>query len=53
MRLTEHFLDLQMPLLFDVMLHFGTLIATLFFFRKDLANLMLALFKLDFKSENG
>jgi undecaprenyl-diphosphatase len=53
LRLTEHFFSLKVPLLFDVMLHVGTLIVTLFFFRKDIKNILGALAKGDFKTKNG
>jgi undecaprenyl-diphosphatase len=53
LRLTEHFLNLNVPILFDVLLHGGTLIVTLLFFRKDIKNILIALAKRDFKSENG
>lgn len=53
LRLTEHFLDLKVPILFDVLLHVGTLIVTLLFFHKDIKNILVALGKRDFKTENG
>jgi undecaprenyl-diphosphatase len=53
LRLTEHFLDLKVPILFDVLLHAGTLIVTLLFFHKDIKNSLVALGKRDFKTENG
>lgn len=53
LQLTEHFLNLNVPILFDVLLHGGTLIVTLFFFRKDIKNILAALAKRDFKTENG
>jgi undecaprenyl-diphosphatase len=53
LKLTEYFLDLKVPILFDVILHIGTLIVTLFFFRKDIKNMLSALISLDFKTENG
>ena len=53
LRLTEHFLDLKVPILFDVLLHAGTLIVTLLFFHKDIKNILVALVKWDFKTENG
>jgi undecaprenyl-diphosphatase len=45
LRLTEHFLDLKVPILFDVLLHAGTLIVTLLFFHKDIKNILVALGK--------
>jgi len=53
LRIAEHFFGLTVPLLFDVILHFGTLIVILLFFRKDVKNILGALMKRDFKSENG
>ena len=53
LRLAEHFLGLTVPILFDIILHIGTLIVILFFFRKDVKNILTALAHLDFKSENG
>jgi len=53
LRITEHFLGLTVPLLFDVALHVGTLIIILLFFRKDIKTILAALVKGDFKSENG
>ena len=53
LRLTEHFSGLKVPILFDVLLHTGTLVVTLLFFRKDVRNILAALGKWDFKTENG
>ena len=54
LRIAEGLFGLTMlPLLFDVTLHVGTLIVVLFFFRKDIKLVLLALVKGDFKSENG
>jgi undecaprenyl-diphosphatase len=53
LRITEQLLGLTLPLLFDVTLHVGTLIIILFFFRKDIKLVLMALVKGDFKSENG
>jgi undecaprenyl-diphosphatase len=53
LRLTEHFLGLEVPILFDVLLHVGTLMVTLLFFRKDIKNILAALGRWDFKTENG
>ena len=53
LRITEQFLGLTVPLLFDVALHVGTLIIILLFFRKDVKTILAALVKGDFKSENG
>ncbi len=55
LRLTERYLfpDTPIPILFDVTLHIGTLIITLFFFRKDVKSILLALLHLDFKTDEG
>ena len=53
LRLTEYFWNLKVPILFDGLLHVGTLIVTLFFFRKDIKNILVALAKRNFKTENG
>jgi undecaprenyl-diphosphatase len=39
--------------LFDVTLHVGTLMVVVFYFRKDIRNILSALAHLDFKSEHG
>lgn len=49
-RLAEHFLGLKLPLLFDVVLHVGTLLVTIFFFKDDIKRILMALIRLDFKS---
>ena len=53
LRLTELFFGLTVPLLFDVILHLGTLAVVLVFFRKDVKAVLGALVKGDFKSESG
>jgi undecaprenyl-diphosphatase len=42
-----------LPALFDVVLHFGTLLVTLVYFRRDILNVFRALAKWNFKSEDG
>jgi len=53
LRITEQILGLTLPLLFDVVLHAGTLAIVILFFRKDVKAILLAFVKGDFKSENG
>jgi undecaprenyl-diphosphatase len=53
LRLAEHFLNLTVPILYDVTLHIGTLVVIFIFFRKDIKKILQALIHLDFKSENG
>ncbi|MEM2099417.1 MAG: undecaprenyl-diphosphate phosphatase [Candidatus Bathyarchaeia archaeon] len=53
LRLAEHFFGLNVPILFDVLLHAGTLIVTLSFFHHDIKKILAALAKGNFKTENG
>ncbi len=53
LRITEQILGLTLPLLFDVVLHAGTLAIVLLFFRKDVKAILLAFVKGDFESEKG
>jgi undecaprenyl-diphosphatase len=46
-------MKINVPLLFDVMLHFGTLLAVIVFFWKDIIKILKSLFTFDFKSEEG
>jgi undecaprenyl-diphosphatase len=51
--LAQMLLGMQVPLLFDVLLHAGTLLAVLAFFRKDAWKMLSAALRLDFRSEYG
>ena len=51
--ITQTVLGLNPPLIFDVMLHFGTLIVVLAVFRKDIADIIKALVKRDFETDEG
>jgi undecaprenyl-diphosphatase len=53
LRVAERLFGLETSILFDVLLHVGTLMVTLLFFRKDIRNILIALGKWDFKTENG
>ncbi|MEM2338239.1 MAG: undecaprenyl-diphosphate phosphatase [Candidatus Bathyarchaeia archaeon] len=53
LKICENLLGLKVPLLFDVVLHVGTLIVVLAFFRNDIAATLRALTNLDFKTEHG
>ncbi len=53
LRLAEHFMQLSIPILFDVILHIGTLIVIFIFFRKDIKNILTALAHMNFKNESG
>ncbi|MFH1257567.1 MAG: undecaprenyl-diphosphate phosphatase [Candidatus Micrarchaeota archaeon] len=43
-------MNVQPPIIFDIMLHVGTLIAAIAYFRKDISNMLLALAKFDRKN---
>ena len=51
--IAEKTLTLYVTPLLNVTLHLGTLIVVIFYFRKDVKNILAALVHLDFKSENG
>lgn len=53
LKIAQKLMGLQVTPLLDVTLHLGTLIVVLFYFRKDVKNILTALVHLDFKSENG
>lgn len=51
--ISQKLLEVNPPLIFDVMLHVGTLIVVLIVFRKDIVNIIKAVAKRDFKTEEG
>jgi undecaprenyl-diphosphatase len=51
--ITQKILGLNLPLIFDMMLHVGTLIVVLTVFRKDIADIIKAVVKRDFENEKG
>lgn len=51
--IVQELLGIEVPLSFDVMLHFGTLLAVFVVFWKDILKILKSLFKLDFKSQDG
>jgi undecaprenyl-diphosphatase len=53
LRLFEKILDFEAPILFDVILHVGTLIVILTFFRREIWKMLTALVRLDFRTEHG
>jgi undecaprenyl-diphosphatase len=53
LKIAEHYLGLTTTPLFNLILHLGTLIVVLFYFRTDIKNILTALVHLDFKSEYG
>jgi undecaprenyl-diphosphatase len=53
LKLTEVFLGIGITPLFNLVLHGGTLAVLIFYFRKEVKNILVALVHLDFRSENG
>ncbi|MCW4005876.1 MAG: undecaprenyl-diphosphate phosphatase [Candidatus Bathyarchaeota archaeon] len=53
LKLAGIYLGLDVTPLFNIILHAGTLMVVVFFFRHEVKALLSALFRLDFKSENG
>ena len=51
--ITQKVLGLNLPLIYSVMLHVGTLIVVLTVFRKDILDIIKALVKRDFETEEG
>lgn len=53
LRVAEHFFGLSVPLLFDVLLHAGTLLVILIYFRVAIKNVLVSLWHRDFHSGDG
>lgn len=53
LKLAERALNLTLPVLFDVVLHLGTLAVVIAFFRSDIQKILSALKRLNFKSDYG
>ena len=53
LKLYDIFLGLEMPISFDGVLHIGTLIVIVAFFRKEICKILSALVHSDFKTEHG
>jgi undecaprenyl-diphosphatase len=51
--IAQKYLGLNLPLIFSVMLHVGTVVVVLLVFRKDVAEILRALVKGDFETEEG
>ncbi|MDH5390010.1 MAG: undecaprenyl-diphosphate phosphatase [Candidatus Bathyarchaeota archaeon] len=51
--IVEEYLGLEPPLIFNVMLHVGTLFVVLVVFRRDIMKIIKALVRLDFKTDEG
>lgn len=53
LKITEYFFGLATTPLFNLVLHLGTLFVVLFYFRKDVKNILVSLGHRDFASESG
>jgi undecaprenyl-diphosphatase len=53
LRVIEHLLGLQLPIAFDGLLHIGTIVVTIVFFKKYIKEILTALWRREFKTENG
>jgi undecaprenyl-diphosphatase len=51
--IVQQLLGIRVPLLFDVMLHGGTLLAVFAFFWKDILKILSAALRMDFESDDG
>jgi undecaprenyl-diphosphatase len=51
--IVQEYLGLNLPVLFDIVLHLGSLLVVLFVFWKDLFRVLKAVARLDFKSQDG
>jgi len=51
--IAQEYLGLDLPVLFDVLLHLGSLLVVLFVFWKDVLRVLKAFARLDFKSQDG
>jgi undecaprenyl-diphosphatase len=51
--IAQELLKIKVPLIFDVILHLGTLLAVIVFFWKEIVKILKSLVKFDFKSEAG
>lgn len=49
----QEFMQIEVPLFFDIILHLGTFTVILIYFRHDIFQILKAIFKLDFKSDYG
>ena len=53
LKLAQHFLNWTVSTAYDGILHIGTVLVIIFFFRKEIKGVLSAFVHLDFKSENG
>jgi len=53
LRIAEHYFGLTSTAFFNLILHIGTLVAVVFYFRTEVKNILRALAHLDFRSEYG
>jgi undecaprenyl-diphosphatase len=53
LKIVGHFFGLTVTPLFNLILHLGTLLVLILFFRKEVKSILVAFVRLDFKSESG
>ena len=53
LKIVQHLMNLEATPLLDVSLHLGTLVVVVFYFRREVRDILKALVHLDFKSEYG
>ncbi len=53
LKITGYFFGLTLTPLFNLVLHLGTLLVVLFYFRRDVKDILVSLGHLDFKSDSG
>ncbi|VVB65402.1 Undecaprenyl-diphosphatase [Candidatus Gugararchaeum adminiculabundum] len=51
--LAQYYFHIQASVLFDIILHLGTLLAVVVYFRQKILDIIQSALRLDFKSENG
>ncbi|MBN2477880.1 undecaprenyl-diphosphate phosphatase [Candidatus Micrarchaeota archaeon] len=51
--LAQHFMELEVPVSFDILLHIGTLGAVLIYYRNKIFEIGRAVLRMDFQSEDG
>lgn len=51
--IVQEYLGLNLPVLFDIVLHFGSLVVVLFVFWRDVLRVLKAVARLDFRSQDG
>lgn len=53
LRIAEYLMGMEIPIVFDGLLHIGTIVVTLVFFRNEIKNILVSTWKRDFGTETG